>query len=391
MHGQPQIEAPPEPLPPAKSASPRNAWHRFAHLSPRAALGILLAAASLILLGVWASPTALPTERAAAQKLHEGDLSLYQAVVANMRQGAPYEAAAVAGHRARGYPLHPFFVVRPPFLADFLTLLPEGPAAAMVLAVLAALGVLGWCFRLLEFKLSLIEQAFMFMALASGSIPALIGGGFVMFHEVWAGQLMLLSLLCRTERRFAASAILGLMAALVRELAMPYLLVMALQAFWERRWREGAAFALALALGAIALAGHAYSLHGLIAADDIASSGWLALGGWRFVLSAAQWNLFAVGGGPWVSILLVPLSLLGAAAMGGPAGIRLLLLLGGYTLGFTIAGRPDNYYWGLLTAPLAGLGLVFAPRAIWDLQTCAAGRAAIAAETQLMGNEHHKA
>jgi hypothetical protein len=214
----------------------------------------------------------------------------------------------------------------------------------------------------------------MFMALVSGSIPALIGGGFVMFHEVWAGQLMLLSLLCRTERRFAASAVFGLLAALVRELAMPYVVVMALLAFWERRWREGMAFTAALVLAAIALAGHAYALRGLVAPDDIASSGWLALGGWRFVLQAAQWNLFAVAGGPWVSVLLVPLSLLGAAAMGGPAGMRLLLVLGGYTLGFTIAGRPDNYYWGLLTAPLAGLALVFAPRTIWNLQACAMGR-----------------
>jgi hypothetical protein len=32
-----------------------------------------------------------------------------------------------------------------------------------------------------------------------------------------------------------------------------------------------------------------------------------------------------------------------------------------------VFGRPENFYWGLITAPILAVGLCFAPRAIGDL------------------------
>jgi hypothetical protein len=48
-------------------------------------------------------------------------------------------------------------------------------------------------------------------------------------------------------------------------------------------------------------------------------------------------------------------------------GLRLGALLFDYTIGFMIIGRPENAYWGLVTAPLTALGLCFAPAALRDL------------------------
>jgi hypothetical protein len=299
---------------------------------------------------------------------HQGDAELYRRIVAKMRAGESYYDAAVSEHRANHYPLQPSYVVRLPFLASFLALLPTDAACGIILALLAVIGIAVWSYRLLDLKLCLAAKVFMAMIMVSGSISAMAGDTPAMFHEVWAGQLIFLSLALRTERRFAASALLGLLAALIRELAMPYLAAMALLALWEKRWREAAAFASALAVVAGALAVHASHLQTLAAPDDLPTSGWLAFGGWPFVLSTAKWNMFSLAVGPWVTALLVPLALLGAAATGGPSGNRLLLIIGGYTLSFIIVGRPDNDYWGLIIAPLDGLALAFAPLALWTLQ-----------------------
>jgi hypothetical protein len=58
---------------------------------------------------------------------------------------------------------------------------------------------------------------------------------------------------------------------------------------------------------------------------------------------------------------------LGAAAIGDGLGLRLAALLFGYTIGFMVIGRPENAYWGLVTAPLTAVGLCLAPTALCDL------------------------
>jgi hypothetical protein len=192
-------------------------------------------------------------------------------------------------------------------------------------------------------------------------------GGASLFHETWAGLLIALSLALRTEKRFAGAAFFGLLAALIRELAMPYLIVMILVGLMERRRTEVIAFSVALVitLGALALHGHAVT--SLVTALDRPSPGWVNLGGWQFVLATARWNLIVMLAGSWTAAAVVPLALLGAGAWNDGAGLRLAILLTGYTLGFMVIGRPENNYWGLITAPLLSVGLYFAPMALCDL------------------------
>jgi hypothetical protein len=72
-------------------------------------------------------------------------------------------------------------------------------------------------------------------------------------------------------------------------------------------------------------------------------------------------------------------SLLGWSAWKSRAGLIGLLLQTGYGAGFMIAGRGDNYYWGMVVAPTLLVGLAFAPAALRDLwQASELGRKAIA-------------
>jgi hypothetical protein len=195
------------------------------------------------------------------------------------------------------------------------------------------------------------------IALATGVLPA-IAAEAPYLHEVWAGVLISLSLALRRPHGFAAAVALGLAAALIRELAAPYLLAMLALALTERRWREGAAWASALVLFGAALALHAHLVGRLVLPSDHASVGWLKLSGWPFVLHAAQWNGLLAVAPAWLAAVVVPLALFGAATWDGPLGRRLAAILIGYVLAFAVVGRPENFHWGLVFTPLLPLGLV---------------------------------
>jgi hypothetical protein len=201
----------------------------------------------------------------------------------------------------------------------------------------------------------------------TGVAWAIPGLTFALFHECWAGLLIALSLALRTERRFAAAVMVGLAAAVIRELAMPYLLVMVALALAERRRGEAMAFSAALAISLAALGLHAAAVTALTTAHDLASPGWVKLGGWPFVMATAQWNLLALLLGKGAAAVIVPAALIGALAWTDATGLRLAALLIGYTLGFMVIGQPNDFGWGFVVAPLIGVGLALAPLAVADL------------------------
>ena len=302
------------------------------------------------------------------------NVALYGGIVDRVRRGAPYEATAVTLQRAGGFPLRPFVTVRPPWLAWFEARLPSLVAAALALRLLAAAALVAWAVRLAR-----LGGPLPWWGAALVLLYASVGWAFnrqdlALYHETWAGLLIILSLALRHERRFAVSVTLGLLAALIRELAMPYLLVMGAAALIERRRTEAAAFAAALAVALAALAVHAWRVTALTGPTDLASSGWLKLGGWPFLMATGQWNLLAVVGGAAVAAAILPLALLGGAGRSDGLGLRLTALIGGYSAGFLFVGRPHDTAWGFITAPLIGVGLALAPMALADLARALLGR-----------------
>ena len=350
-----------------------SAGGRFARLPPAAAFAMLFALLALIVYGFWLAAHAAP----AVPPAHAvNGPKFYGAIVERLRAGQDYERAAVAELRAEGGPLKPFVTVRPPALAMALSRLPGPSWGSMALKIAASAALLAWTLRLSGLGRGALWLGGSLVVFTGLTTPLLGPSGVYLFHEAWAGVLIALSLALRTDDRWRAAAVVGLLAALVRELAMPYLLVMALAALAERRRDEALGFALALAVAGGALAWHAFAETALTQPGDLASPGWLVLDGWDFVLRTAVWNLAVAALGAWAAALIVPLALAGAIDRAGGLGLRLALLLIGYSLGFMIIGRPSNAYWGLVTAPLIALGLCFAPQAILHLARAATRRAA---------------
>jgi len=326
----------------------------------------LLPILAALLLAVLGLMTGAERERAAPTS-GPTDLGLYAYAASAAAHPATYYARVIVEQRREGYELKPFLVVRPPALSFILAALQTDALRRLAVIALALAALAAWWWRLAREGVSPLPRAFDVIALATGALFA-VAPQAPYLHEVWAGLLISLSLALRREDRFGLAVALGLAAALIRELAAPYLVVMATTALLGRHWREAAAWALALALFAAALAWHAHLVDVLVLPTDRAGAGWLKLSGWPFVLHAAQWNAVLAASPAWLAAVAVPAALAGAANWTTSLGRRLAAVLMIYVLAFTVIGRPENFYWGLMFAPLLPLGFARACRGLGVLR-----------------------
>ena len=354
--------------------APSPAPTRLARLSPAAAWAVLAGLLLLIAAGLALPPTANPTGSSAG-----GDAALYRQITARVARGEGYYEAVAVEHRASQYPLKPYTAVRPPVLTEVMARL--GPAGAdLLLRLLAIVAAVATVIRLAPSMRAPYREAA--ILLAATSAGAFVQSGMWVWHEVWAGLLIMLALACRTDRHWAASLGFGLAAALIRELAFPFLIVMAGAAWFGGKRREAFAWATAAAVVLIALAFHWSQVAQVARADDVTSPGWLALGGWRFDLTLARQSSLLIALPGWIAAVSTPFALLGWAARAGSYAARTTTLLALWFAVFLVMGRPDNGYWGFLFAPILPIGLAFAPSALIDLIRAArsnANRAAVAA------------
>jgi hypothetical protein len=342
---------------------------RLAHVSPGTALSILLALILVIGAGLALLPKAPPGGAAGG-----GDAALYRQIAARVANGEAYYPAAAAEHRASSYPLKPFTAVRQPLLAEIAATI--GPAGAeLLLRLLAVAATAATAIRLApRLKTPFRESAILLSAASTG---AFVQPGMWVWHEIWAGLLITLALACRTERHWLFSVAFGLTAALLRELAFPFLLVMAGTAWAGGNRREASAWIVAVAIALSALSLHMISVGAIARPTDVTSPGWLVFGGWRFDLALARSSLLLLLPA-WVTAVVTPLALLGWCAWRGAYALRTTAMLGLWMTAFLIVGRPDNSYWGFLFAPLLPVGLALAPAALWDLSKAAFTRPASA-------------
>lgn len=288
-----------------------------------------------------------------------GDIALYKRIIAHVQGGESYYTAAVRELRENNYPLRPFVVVRPPVLAIALAAISEEMVRRALLAVLAGITFLAWAWRLRAVVSSPVLYAFSLILLATGIAPAIVPQAYPL-HEVWAGLLIALSLAVRRPNAWIAAVLLGVAAAIIRELAAAYLLAMMVMAFKDGCRKEAAAWAIGLVIFAAALAVHAHDVNALVTASDPASPSWLRIGGWSFVLQTTQWNLLLEAAPRWLGVIVVPLALAGLTGRRDDVGQRVMLVVFGYVAAFIFVGRDNNSYWGLMIAPLWPLGLVTA-------------------------------
>jgi hypothetical protein len=327
----------------------------------------LLAIVFLVTLGSWLTPDyspppRLPPASVALAGAAQSDMQLYIKIIARMEAGGSYYATVAAEHRAAGFPLKPFVTVRLPTLAWINTWL--GPNLAIgVLAALIAAATAAWV-PALELRQQVPPADKIAGKIAVGmmglAMAVLLLSPFRHFHESWAAPLIALSIALQVRGFTVPAVIAGLCAVLIRELTLPFLLMMGGLALLDRNWRAAAGWAVAIGVAGLALTVHAHTLAAILLPDDLESQGWQGFGGWPFLVRAMQATTLLELFPAWVAKLVVPLSLFGWLMHRSAAALRVSGLMLGYALALLVFARDTNKYWAILLVPylLAGLALV---------------------------------
>lgn len=356
----------------AQIAPPALGWNRFDGLSRPAAAAVLALLALLMLLGfagsgasgsagIEARVTATMPDRPPVEGM-VGDHALYLSILRDVEAGEPYYAAAAREQRASHYPLRPFVTMRLPTLAHLFaaTGLTGG---VLLVAATGIAAILAWRRRLMT-EPGLPGYAHFAALLIASNLSQAFDRSWVLIHEVGAGVLIALALaLYRPGRPWAAMAVLAVAVA-IRETVLPVAALLGCFALFDRDGRAAAAW-LAFGLGALAmLAFHAAAVAAVTSPADLSSPGWSSFGGWKTWLAFVH-HTSAIRALPaWITVLLVPLALLGWAAWRSRVAHAVLGVQIFYAAVLMIVARSDNFYWAMLIVPTLSMGLIFAPAAL---------------------------
>lgn len=339
---------------------------RFAALPPRASLALLAGFLLLLVAGVSSLAIGAPKgQPARAEGTADGgapDLVLYRKIVAAVRQGEGYYPAAHRLLREGGYPIGSVFNWRLPTSAWLFAWLPNDSCVQALLLALAG-GNLVWLYRSLRNAAGFAGTALL-LAAEAGVVVWILPRDVCLSTELWAGQLLLLAWLCRRNGHAFAAAAAALLAACLRELALPFLLLALAFAAWKKRWPEATAWLVAVMLFCGLFAWHAARVREHINAAPLDAAPWLQLGGWAFALETIRINgllLLLPAAASWAFLLAALLGLMGCRQ---EEETFLLVLNLGYLLAFAFVGTERNTYWGLATAPLLAVGLAYFPRSL---------------------------
>lgn len=327
-------------------------------------------AAILVLLITWSiavGSSAAPTTGSTEDPVT--DLGLYRAIAERVGDGGSYYGAAVSEQLAQGYPVQPAMTVRLPTTTYVNVALGENGARGLLLG-LAVVSVLVAVVRFEQAARSRFEWWTATVLLMLALVVVLAPGG-TLFSETWASLLLLLAALADPRRRPWLALVLVVAALVFRELALLFVapVVILLWRAGRRRaavaWAAtGALYVAAYGIGHRVLVGNAVAS---TAESPRASGGWADLGGWPRVVDYVH-RVSLLDTVPfWVSAVVVPLAVLGLAMRRTPITTSLLAGAAGFLVTFTVIGRENNPYWGLLYVALVLPGLAFAPAALREI------------------------
>lgn len=330
-----------------------------------AALALLLTIASLAWSALAVSDflSAQETRRAAVVQDGFDDVVLYSRINARVRQGESYYSAALSEQRQHDYPTVPFVTVRTPVMAygDVLWGATGWRAIAVLLLlanVFAWLGALDGASR--------AERAgavLLLFASGAGAFYEHVG----LLHDLMCGLCLSLAL-GLYRRHLWLPALLAATAGLaIRELALPFLLLWGVIAWFEGRWRQSLAIGIVLLVFAVGMGLHYLGVAGARLPGDPPSPGWAGMPGPVMPLaSITELTPLLVLPPAWAGPLAL-LPLFGWAGLGGRLGLFSTLWFIGFGLFVALFARPANFYWVFLMLPAYMAGLALAPHALWDL------------------------
>jgi hypothetical protein len=264
-----------------------------------------------------------------------------------------YHAAVAAELPARGYAIRPVFNWRLPTLA-WLNALPPSPLWGRVCLWGLGLTVITlWTIAVgTHIPRATVVNA---LVVAVATVAILQVKDVIYLHEVWAGLLIAASLASWSLRRITLSIAFALVAILIRELAAPYVLMMALLALAESRRREGAGWLAVIVVFVAYWIWHLQQVLANMPAEGLHNA-WLVAGGWSFVLTAARCSVFLMFMPSWLLAVVVPIAWTGLWRWTDATGRRAAIVVSAYFVMFMVIGRADNWYWGFLVAPLIPFG-----------------------------------
>lgn len=349
---------------------------------PRWAAALLLLAATVACL--WSVPAIEAYEAFAREandeRLDAGarrDFDLYEAIDRRIAAGESYYAAALDEQRSSRFPTKPFVTVRPPTLAWSSLVLGLGGwrFVALGLWLAAILGV----YAALAGKAGKAERiGAALCAAAAGAVAGIEKVG--LSHEIVSGLFVSAALVLYRRERWWPSLVLGACALAVREMALPFMLLWAVFAASERRWREFAAVAGVIVLFAAGMALHAQAVAAHQLPGDMVSPGWTGFQGPALPLFGIVTVTLLQTLPAWLAGPLAVLPLLGWLALGSRLGLFATLWFAGYALAVALFARQENFYWLALMIPAYGAGLALVPRALADLMAALRARPPRAAE-----------
>ena len=307
---------------------------------------------------------------AARPKSAIGDVELYRRITRRVAAGESFYAASLDEQRHHNYPTKPFVTVRPPTLA-YITATIGTPAGKVVSGGLFIVCLALWLWRLDKAGVSRIEIGLAAVAMAVFGI-GLFRESAMLFHEMLSGLLLAIALaLVRPEGKWWPVLLIAALALAIRELALPFVLLWALFAAFDRNWRGVAAAAGVVALFVVGMYFHAQAVAPHVLPTDLDSPGWDGLNGPRLPFYAMAKLTALVLIKPWVAALLAMLPLVGWLALGGRLGLFASLWFLGYFLMLSLFARTNNNYWVLMVLPAYAVGFALLPRALYELVTVA--------------------
>lgn len=285
------------------------------------------------------------------------DADLYLATISRMRAGEPYYQALGREQVARRYPTKPVFAWRLPTLLTLEAALPSIGWSIVLLSLVGLGSALLWWRHFPEVgpARELVMALLLFTTLPTW---AWLAHRNVTLHDLWAGDLIALSLALWASERPGWSVGAAACALAIRELTLPFVFVMAAMAWLEGRRRESLAWmGLVVAFGA-GLAWHARRVAANLPPGGYANS-WAVSGGWCFGLATTRTNILLLEMPAWLLAIVVPAMLFALWTWRSPVGRRVALVVTLYFGVFSVVGRPFNWYWGLLVEPILPLGVAF--------------------------------
>lgn len=333
---------------------------RFKDIPPPTARAFLAILGLCSLLGL----LSLGGPRAPYEEGQGEDFELYQRIVERMRDGEGYYQATGEELRTRGYAVRPSWNWRLPTLAFILSFQSSTHQSLCIFGALAFFSVFLWG-QILHRFCSRRRMIFGLILFILAYLP-LLREYPIYFHETWGGMLLSISMAALIQKRWTLSVLFTLLALCVRELAVPYAMILLAGACFQRRRKEALLLGAAMLLYAGLLIAHTTQVNALLRPDDIAKD-WWGLPGWSHVLETARFSAFLLITPRWLDALLLPLILIGLWGWPHEGGIYLGSVVTAYLCVFSVLGNPDNAYWGAMYTSLLPIGLLYAPASVWEL------------------------